>query len=1133
MVAKLGGPPKVFLLVCFILQHIDAILQISSRHANHEKGRSQLNVSFKGRHDIVTGKRGGRCSARGQKYAKVGTPSMGLLFLKERRKRGRQDTYGRGHPLNERGGYFLLHVSSSVLIRNFLFLSPQLGKQDGHRTKWRFCAGELCEKKRKFGWRLAMAEAAKEDIPPEEGVQREIHQNGQDINKNLIAEIDKEESSEEREKRERLTEHIRKKLLTIEYIDDDNERSEIQLKVHIKGSLREHYYDMCVKQYRQNKLKENKYEYSYFKDVPINNLINYIKKEDYLEIFLKHVNDDIIKVYEKMKKLHLIGSPKLMNNINHMRISKFDDISLIFSVDKFPKIKFNKSFVGLPMKVEIPPYEKGSTFKEFLKVIKNEKEKENEVIINVDENHKVDWNDDVYVNVCRGWVYNSSNEYHSDMCTVEGGVTNKLEPSGEESSQEKTSDDDAELNEALENPDRIKDLIDIDKTEDEFINSEETCDEKKAEEITHQNDEKLFNDTSRKDMEECKYYDEFFQSSKFTKYFKEGYQLPTDVISMNGEVITVKENYNPLGVNESLIGLSRNDKKNITAYLPVDLFKAHFDSSPPLADQKNFEEAPNVKNIDKESITKFREVIYTEIKKLKSRNFFQKLEDIMKANQGKFFDREGGSGQATSGEQASGEKTSGEPTTADSTTAYSTTAGHAPGHSPGMKDIEFILNDNSPLYDGEETQDEEEEEEARSDSQTHPLRDQPRGDQSDEEEETQFNRNFDKYLSELLKDDINSLDEKLYGRGATSRTEDILRNVYDPSEYEKCEEGNAKGRIGEQSDDEETINDYILGKCDLVKCILEVHVLDIKSRKRSEQDINDYVKKRYNKTVEELHDEVEERAMKDIQNKCVDQRRMESYKKLMEISSINVPTTLFRAQGKMLYSSYLKKKKMQSSENDKNDKNEKVLSFEEFINKSQKEIYDQVKFSFIVKTIFHNAKLKVNYDDVIKDVLKTLLKTPTNNVKSLIKKIHTIHQAQCVLDFVSLNGDITFATNNNSSVNFSVTMKKGSHYTKEEFLNADEALEDAQAGAPTGEVFPSEKSPLCGEGRDGKNEDTSGKIPNSGNETGKQKIFNFTDESNFVVENKKENNEQVELEYFTFKKGANYTKYFQEKYKKK
>ncbi|GAB68442.1 hypothetical protein PCYB_133160 [Plasmodium cynomolgi strain B] len=1137
MVAKLGGPPKVFLLVCFILQHIDAILHLSNGHVNHEKGRSKLSMSFKGRQDIVTGKRGSRFSARGDKYA----------------------------------------------------------KQDGQRTKWRFCAGEVWEKKRKFGSRLAMGEAGKEDTPPEEavqrggvqrdvvqrdvvqrdvvqrdvvqrggvqrdgvqtdgvqrdvvqrdgvqtdavqtdavqtdGVQREAHQNGRD-GKRLVAGTDQDGSAAEREKRQRLTEHLQKELLTIEYIDEDNERSEVQLKVHIKGSLREHYYDMCVKQYRQNKLKENKYEYAYLKDVPINNLINYIKKEDYLDIFLKYVNDDIIRVYQKMKNLHLIGSPRLTNNINHLTINKFNDVYLTFLVDKFPKIKFNKSYVGLPMKVEIPPYEKGSTFREFLKVIKNEKEKENEVIINVDENHKVDWNDDVYVNVCRGWVYNSSNEYHSDMCGFEGEVTNKLETRGEKSSQEEASDD-TTLNEALKSRDRIKELIDIDKTEEEFINSEETCDEKKAEKCTLQNDETLFNDTNMKDMEECKYYDEFLQSSKFTKYFKEGYQLPMDVISMNGEVITVKENYNPLGLNESLIGLSRNEKKNITAYLPVDLFKAHFDSFPPVADQKNCEESAKVKDIDKESISKFREVIYTEIKKLKSRSFFRKLEDILKSNQGKFFDREKESGQGTTSEAESGQGTASEAESGQGTASEATTGeGNCRGvarHAPEMQDIEFILNDNSPLYDVDETQ-EEDEEEARSHQQSESLQKHHRGDEADPEEEAQFNKNFDKYLEELLKDDINSLDEKLHGRGATSKTEDILRNVYDPSEYEKCEEGNAKGGISEQSDDEEMLNDYILGKCDLVKCILEVQVLDIKSRKKNEQDMNDYVKKKYNKTIDELHDEVEERAMKDIQNKCVDQRRMEAYKKLMEISSLNVPTTLFRAQGKILYNSYLKKKKMQSSENDKN---EKVLSFEEFINKSQKEIYDQVKFSFIVKTIFQNAKLKVNYDDVIKDVLKTLLKTPTNNVQSLIKKIHTIHQAQCVLDFVSVNGDLSFTTNNNSSVNFSVTMKKGSNYTKEEFLNADEELEDAQAGPRTGEVSPSRKSPPCDEGRGGI-KDTCGNTPNGGDQKGKQKIFNFTDESNFVVENKKENSEQVELEYFTFKKGANYTRYFEEKYKKK
>ncbi|KJP89748.1 hypothetical protein AK88_00456 [Plasmodium fragile] len=1112
MVVKLGGPSKLFLLVCFIFQHIDAILHLNNRHANHEKGRSKLSVNFKGRRDIAMGKRGGRFSDRGHKYAKVGTPSiMDFVSLKERKKKVQQRAYCSGRPLNELGEYLLRHVSSSVLRRNLFFLTPPLGKQDGQRTTWRFYTGKVWEKKPKCGSRLAMGETGKEDTTPsEESVDREVHENGQD-GKRLVVGMNEDRSAEEREKIQRLKEYMRKELLTIEYIDEENELSEVQLKVNLKGSLREHYYDMCVKQYKENKLKENKYEYSYLKDIPINNLINYIKKEDYLNIFLKHVNDDIIMVYKKMKNLHLIGSPRLMNNINHITISKFSDVHLTFSVDKFPKIKFNKSYIRLPMKVEIPPYEKGSTFKEFLKVIKNEKEKENEIIINVDENHKVDWNDDVYVNVCRGWVYNSSNEYCSDMCGVEGEDTQKkLNSRGEKNGQEENADD-AALNEAMNSRDKIKDLIDIDKTEEEFINSADMGDEKKEEEkYMHDNDEKLFNDTNMKGMEEYKYYDEFLQSSKFTKYFKEGYQLPTDVISMNGEVITVKENYNPLGFNESLIGLSRNEKKNITAYLPVDLFKAHFDSSPSVEDQKNCEEGPPkvVNDIDKESISKFREVIYTEIKKLKSGSFFRELEDILKSNQGKFFDRESESGQGATGQ---------------ATTAEGNCRGPA-----AAQDIEFILNDNSPLYDGEEMQGEDEEGapshlqslHAPPEGEDHPI-----GDEADQEEEVQFNKNFDKYLEELLKDDINSLDEKLYGRGASSKTGDILSNVYDPSEYEKCEEGNAKGGMGEESGDEEMLNDYILGKCDLVKCILEVEVLDIKSRKRCEQDINDYVKKKYNKTVDELHDEIEERAMKDIQHKCVDQRRMEAYKKLMEISSLNVPRTLFQAQGKILYSSYLKKKKMQSSENDKN---EKVLSFEEFINKSQKEIYDQVKFSFIVKTIFQNAKLKVNYENVIKDVLKTLLKSPTNNVKSLIKKIHTIHQAQSVLDFVSLNGDISFATNNKSSVNFSVTMKKGSHYTKEEFLNADEALEDGQTGLHTGEVSPSGEKNLYGEGTAGKNDTQNGE-----DQKGKQKIFNFTDESNFVVENKKENNEQVELEYFTFKKGANYTRYFEEKYKKR
>lgn len=258
---------------------------------------------------------------------------------------------------------------------------------------------------------------------------------------------------------------------------------------------------------------------------------------------------------------------------------------------------------------------------------------------------------------------------------------------------------------------------------------------------------------------------------------------------------------------------------------------------------------------------------------------------------------------------------------------------------------------------------------------------------------------------------------------------------------------------------------------------------------------------------------------------------MGAYKKLMEITSLNVPITLFRAQGKKLYANYLKKKEMQGKNIEENNNGtEKILTFEEFINKSQREIYDQIIFSFIVKSIFHNSKLKLNYDELIKEVIKTLIKTPTYNIKTIIKQIYTIHQAQCVLDFVSLNSNILHETDNSSSVNFSVSLKKGSSYSKEDFINDD----DHQAISNNsfndrGEKKNNEESILRDDKIEKGNNVNSDLLNN--NEKKEEKIFNFNDEANFIVEKKKENDENIELEYFTFKKGANYTKYFEEKRK--
>lgn len=173
---------------------------------------------------------------------------------------------------------------------------------------------------------------------------------------------------------------------------------------------------------------------------------------------------------------------------------------------------------------------------------------------------------------------------------------------------------------------KINNMIDIDKDEENFINNSDKYIEQNL--TNDDNDEKLFNDSY-----ENKSHYEFLKNADFTNYFRQGYQLPNDVISMNNETISVKENFNPLGFNESLLGMSKNEKKNITVYIPVNLFKEYFQK-----EHKGFEKRKktkeedfdekiiNLKEIDKDSITKFKEIIYTEIKKLKNNRFLQKIE---------------------------------------------------------------------------------------------------------------------------------------------------------------------------------------------------------------------------------------------------------------------------------------------------------------------------------------------------------------------------------------------------------------------------------------------------------------------------------------------------------------------------
>ncbi|CRG95772.1 conserved Plasmodium protein, unknown function [Plasmodium gallinaceum] len=869
------------------------------------------------------------------------------------------------------------------------------------------------------------------------------------------------------EKKINLINNIQKNYLSIDLTDENNETSDILLKIHIKGKLREYYYDFCVKKYKENKLKENKYEYSYLNDVPINNLINYIDKNDYFRIFLKYVNEDIIKVYKSIKNLHLIGSPRLLNRIDHIHISKFDDITLNFSIDKYPTIKFNKSYINLDLIVKIPPYEKGSAFKEFLKILKSE----NEITIDSDENYKVEWNNDVQINVLRGWVYNFNNIYYDEFCKVESNNNKKI---GIINNEKKVMDEESvdKEKDILKN-NKINDLIDIDKDEESFINNSDNYKENSKDE----NDENLFNDTANDNSDY-----EFLKNVEYNSYFKQGYQLPNNIISMNNSTVSIKENYNPLGLNESLIGMGRNEKKNITVYIPIYLFKDYFQNNQ-LHYDKNIDEVINLKEINKESINKFREIIYKEIKKMKHNSVFQKIEDVLKKNENKFFDNNTLEKSLKKHDENNEEKKEHE----EENNANSKTEEEY-YYESNEEDIDSILNDDDVICD----EDKNEKKKKNKQNEKNEI-----DENKEKNEEVNFNKRFDKYLEELLKDDINSLDNNLYNI-KNDKTKEIFQNICDFSENDK-----------EEMVDED-LHDYILGKSDLIKCVLEVEVLNIKIRKEQNQNINDYILKKYNKTYDELYDDIEERAIKDIQNKCIQQKRMEAYKKLMEITSLNVPITLFRAQGKRMYNNYLKNMKMKK---DENEKTENILNFEDYIKKSQKDIYDQIKFSFIVKSIFQNSNLKLNYEEIIKDVIKALIKTPTNNVKNLIKRIYTIHQAQCVLDFVSLNANTSYDTDH-SSINFSVNLKKGSHYTNE-FLNEDshklnksEILDDIN-------LLEKDKNnnKLC-------------------NEKSEEKILHFNDDGHYVIEKKKENEESIELEYYTFRKGANYTKYFHDKNKK-
>ncbi|VTZ66520.1 conserved Plasmodium protein, unknown function [Plasmodium chabaudi chabaudi] len=976
---------------------------------------------------------------------------------------------------------FFINIASNNGIRNKFY-------------KWRN------EKKHSFtiNSNSSLSENGKKEGGKSENMDEKMDEkcNGEKIN-----EVDKE-------KKNRLIDNMNKNYLSIKYVDEKNESSDISLIIGIKSKLREYYYDKCVKEYKDMKLKENKYEYSYLNDVPINNLINYIDKNEYFKIFLKHINEDIIKVYKKMNNLYLIGAPRLLNKIDHVNISKFDDIVLNFSIDIFPTIKFNRPYINLDIIVKVPPYEKGNTFKEFLKYVNNELE----IKIDTDENHKVDWNNDVHVNVSKGWVYSFNDTYYDEFCSLNNCSSEKKEEEEEENYENISID---EINKFGNN--KISELIDMDKDEEKFINNSDYYNKEMKEEndttsSSREEDEIYFNNTNDDVNHYGKfgnknyknYYNELLKNSEYINYFKEGYQLPSEAISMENTIVSIKENYNPIGFNESLIGMGKNDKKNVTVYLPVNLFQDYFknqqkkndgNGSIIALDKDTKKDLENLNEISKDSINKFREIIYMEIKKLKNNKVFDKLESILKSNENKFFDNNDLEKYLKRDETNKDENNAKEEEVVKKTDEKKEQTGEIYYLPNKDEDIEYILgNDNE--NDEEMESNELENKEANVNA---------------ADDELNFKKNFDKYLEEILKENMNSLDKKIPSyNNETSKTKEIFENLCDPNDYDKVD------------NIDETLNDYILGKSDLIKCVLEVNVTDIKLRKSGTENIDDYIFKKYNKTKDELYTEIENRAMIDIQNKCVEQRRMGAYKKLMEITSLNVPITLFRAQGKKLYENYLKKKQMQGKNVEGNNSgSDKVLTFEEFINKSQREIYDQIKFSFIVKSIFHNSKLKLNYDELIKDVIKTLIKTPTYNIKTIIKQIYTIHQAQCVLDFVSLNSNILHETDNSSSVNFSVSMKKGSSYSKDDFINYDDQPVPNNGLTDKGEKKNTEDSMLRG--------DKIEKGDGVNSEKKEEKIFNFNDEANFIVEKKKENDENIELEYFTFKKGANYTKYFEEK----
>ncbi|SBT72228.1 hypothetical protein PMLGA01_130025500, partial [Plasmodium malariae] len=155
---------------------------------------------------------------------------------------------------------------------------------------------------------------------------------------------------------------------------------------------------------------------------------------------------------------------------------------------------------------------------------------------------------------------------------MQGATQNKCPIDDKKYAVEKKYRINEELN-IIEN-NKINDLIDIDKDEENFINNSNTYEENTLTNVHNANEENLFNETSDKDNESRRYYyDEYLKNADFSNYFKQGYLLPNDIIQMNNATILIKENYNPLGFNESLIGMNKNQKKNITVYLPISLFK--------------------------------------------------------------------------------------------------------------------------------------------------------------------------------------------------------------------------------------------------------------------------------------------------------------------------------------------------------------------------------------------------------------------------------------------------------------------------------------------------------------------------------------------------------------------------------